>query len=43
MDDDIFKAVVEIYHNLTGELSSVDWALVNWVTCQDAQQNQKVQ
>jgi len=43
MDDGIFKELVEIHHNLTGELSSVDWALDNWVTCQDAQQNQKVQ
>lgn len=36
------KELVEIHHNLTGELSSADWALINWVTCQDGQQSQKV-
>jgi hypothetical protein len=29
MNDGIFKEFVEIHHNLTGELSSADWALVN--------------
>jgi len=37
MDDGIFKELVEIHHILTGEFSSADWALINWVKCQDGQ------